>query len=403
MNRTAFHIAKRYILAQKGSQAVSFITRLATIAMMFAVASMFVIISVFSGLENLNKDLIKNLHADITISNAKEGKTIPNIDRVTHLLKSEKEVLYFSKTIEEKVYLTFNNVGEIAYLRGVDSLYTMVNPIHENIFYGKFPSSQTNGYEVLVEGNLDNRLAIPVNTNDSNDGATLFMPKAGKGLIKKESDIFNKEEINVSGVFSGKEQMNNYIIAPIELSEELLELPKRSAYNIVIKLSEQTNPDTFKTNLQKKLGSDFKITTKKEENAAFWKMINTEKLMIYLIFGLVIFITTFNLAGTIIIIQLDKKEQSKTLYFMGFTLKSIRKIYSYTGMMIVFLGIVSGLILGTILCYIQIETNLFKSGDFPFPVEINFQNYIIVSVTALFFGFIISYLFSKIKKSYLEK
>lgn len=402
MNRTAFHIAKRYILAKKGSQAVSFITRLASIAMMFAVASMFVIISVFSGLENLNKNLIKNLHADVTIKNAKEGKTIPEINKVINFLKSQKEISSFSKTIEEKVYLTFNNVGEIAYLRAVDSLYTTVNPIDENIFYGTYPSSK-NKDEVLLEGNLDNRLSIPVGTNESEDYAILFMPKAGKGLIKTESDIFNKKEIYVSGVFSGKEQMNNYIIAPIELAEELLDLPKGSAYNIDIKLKEHANADTFKTKLQKKLGSNIKITTKKEENATFWKMINTEKLMIYLIFGLVIFITTFNLAGAIIIIQLDKKEQSKTLYFMGFPLTNIKRIYFYTGMMIVFLGIVSGLILGTILCYLQIETEFFKSGDFPFPVEINFNNYIIVSLIALFFGFIISYLFSKIKKSDLEK
>jgi lipoprotein-releasing system permease protein len=35
--------------------------------MTVAVAAMFVIISVFSGLENLNKDLISNLHADLTL------------------------------------------------------------------------------------------------------------------------------------------------------------------------------------------------------------------------------------------------------------------------------------------------------------------------------------------------
>jgi lipoprotein-releasing system permease protein len=45
-------------LAKKGSTAVTFITWLAVGAMTVAVAAMFVIISVFSGLEDLNKDLI---------------------------------------------------------------------------------------------------------------------------------------------------------------------------------------------------------------------------------------------------------------------------------------------------------------------------------------------------------
>ena len=100
---TAFYIAKRYLLAEKGSTAVTFITWLAAIAMMVAVAAMFIIISVFSGLEDLNKDIIANLHADITIKN-KAGKVLKNISKVEKTLKEEQKIANFSKIIEEKVY-----------------------------------------------------------------------------------------------------------------------------------------------------------------------------------------------------------------------------------------------------------------------------------------------------------
>ena len=92
---TAFYIARRYLIAKKGSQAVSFITGLAAFAMMVAVAAMFIIISVFSGLEDLNKDFISNLHADLTLKSA-QGKVIPNIQKVTSTLKSENEISHFS-------------------------------------------------------------------------------------------------------------------------------------------------------------------------------------------------------------------------------------------------------------------------------------------------------------------
>src|SRR5690606_37829327 len=99
---------------------------------------------------------------------------------------------------------------------------------------------------------------------------------------------------------------------------------------------------------------------------------------IYLIFALVIFITTFNLAGAIIILQLDKKEQAKSLISLGLNLKSLRNIYFYTGVLIVGFGIISGLLLGTVICYIQIETGIFKAGagtDLAFPVRIRLLNY----------------------------
>ena len=90
-------------MAKKGSTAVTFITWLSAGAMTVAVTAMFVIISVFSGLEDLNKDLISNLHADLTLKSV-SGKTIKNLDKVNKTLSSNKEVSSFSRVIEEKIY-----------------------------------------------------------------------------------------------------------------------------------------------------------------------------------------------------------------------------------------------------------------------------------------------------------
>ncbi|QQQ30351.1 ABC transporter permease [Chryseobacterium indoltheticum] len=400
MKNIAFYIASRYLLSKKGSTAVTFITWLSAVAMSVAVAAMFVIISVFSGLEDFNKTLISNLHADLTIKST-SGKTIKSLQKINSVLKNNKDISSFSRVIEEKTYINYNGKGDVAYLRGVDSAYTKVNPIDKNIFYGSYPSFEYSN-EVIMERSLQNRLGIPVDSNT--DFSTLFMPKPGTGIINKEEDIYNKKEIIISGVFPGNEQLNNYIIAPVELAEELLNLPKNSAYQIVIKLKNPENIDSVKQNLLKALGKDVEIKTKQEENAAFWKMINTEKLFIYLIFALVIFITTFNLAGAIIILQLDKKQQAKSLISLGFPLSHLRMTYFYTGILIVILGVISGLILGTALCYFQIYTELFKAvEDLPFPVKIVGENYLIVAAIASIFGITISWFFSKISKDYITK
>ncbi len=400
MKNTAFYIAQRYLIAKKGSTAVTFITWLAAIAMMVAVAAMFIIISVFSGLEDLNRDMIANLHADLTLKSS-TGKTIPDITKTVDILKKNSNISSFSKTIEEKVYISYGDNGDIATLRGVDSAYISVNPINKDIFYGTYPSFQYSN-EVLMENMLNNRLSIPVGGNA--DHATVLVPKSGTGIINKEEDIFNKKEIFVTGIFPGNGQLDNTIISPIELLQELLNLPKNSAYEIVIKLKNPENADSVKENLQNQLGKNFTITTKKEENAAFWKMINTEKVFIYLIFALVILITTFNLAGAIIILQLDKREQAKSLISLGFPLKNLRNVYFYTGLLIVIFGIISGLVIGSILCIFQWSTGFFQAApNLPFPININLKNYLIVTSFAAFFGIIVSWLFSKLNKINLQK
>lgn len=399
MKSTPFYIASRYLIAKKGSQAVSFITGLAALAMMVAVASMFIIVSVFSGLEDLNKEMIANLHADLTIKSTK-GKVISDLDKKIKILQQEPEIEHFSKIIEEKVYLQYEEVGEIAYLRGVDSIYTQVNPINKSILYGTYPSFQYSN-EVVMEAQLNNRMSIPVGNEEH--FAMLLMPKAGKGMITKEEDIFNKKEVFVTGIFSSNDQLNNYIVAPLELTQNLLNLPKNSAYQIVVKLKNPTQANKIKSNLSEKLGGSVEIKTKAEENSAFWKMINTEKLMIYLIFALVIFITTFNLAGAITILQLDKKEQAKSLISLGFTFTQLRKTYFYTGFLIVSFGVIAGLVLGSIICFIQIQTGIFKASlELPFPVRIQALNYIIVFLTAMLFGLSVSWIFSKINRENLR-
>ena len=383
---------------------MSFITGLAATAMTIAVMAMFIVISIFSGLEELNKELINNIHADLTIK-SKEGKLLKNPEEIISVLEKEPEIKAFSKVIEEKVYLNYNENGEIAYLKGVDSIYTQINPIQKAIIYGEYPSFQYQN-EVVVEGLLNNRLGIPIGGDDDNTTATIFIPKAGEGLINKEEDIFNKEPIFVTGIFAENEQLNNYIIAPIELTQKLLNLPKNSAYQIAIKLNNSEQADAVKRTLLKNLADDsIYINTQMEENEAFWKMINTEKLIIYLIFILVIFITTFNLAGAIIILQLDKKQQAKSLISLGFTFSQLRKTYFYTGALIVCLGVFFGLILGTLTCILQIQTGFFKASvglDLPFPVKITLYNYLIVISSAFFFGLMVSWIFSKVNRHHLS-
>lgn len=394
---TPFYIAKRYLIAKKGNTAVTFITWLAAFAMMAAVASMFIIVSVFSGLEDLNKQMIENVHSDLTIS-SKSGKILKNIDKIEKVLSKNTSIKAYSKVIEEKVYINYNGVGEIGYLRGVDSVYTQVNPIDKRILIGKYPSFQFTN-EALVEVGLDSRLSIPVDTEEN--FAWLFMPKSGTGIISKEEDIFNKKPIYVTGVFTpDNEQLNNYILAPIELSQELLNLPKKTAYQIVIRLHNPNEANAVRKVLQKSLGNEnlYTIKTKEEENAAFWKMINTEKLMIYLIFTLVIFITTFNLAGAIIILQLDKRQQAKSLISLGMSKSSLRKIYFYTGLLIVLFGIIMGLFIGTLLTVVQINTGAFQTNGMPFPVKITMENYLIVTLIAFLLGVGVSWFFSRTDK-----
>ncbi len=60
-------------------------------------------------------------------------------------------------------------------------------------------------------------------------------------------------------------------------------------------------------NFKKNLGADFKVQTKEQLNEVYYKVINTENFVSYLIFTLIVIIALFNVIGAIIMMIIDKK------------------------------------------------------------------------------------------------
>ena len=83
-----------------------------------------------------------------------------------------------------------------------------------------------------------------------------------------------------------------------------------------------------------------KVTIKNrlQLNDALYKMLNTEHVAVYLIFTLILIIALFNIIGSIIMMILDKKKNLKTLYNLGATVKELRRIFYYQGILMTVMG-----------------------------------------------------------------
>ena len=88
------------------------------------------------------------------------------------------------------------------------------------------------------------------------------------------------------------------------------------------------------------------MQTKEQLNEVFYKVINTENFVSYLIFTLIVIIALFNVIGAIIMMIIDKKANLKTLFNLGATIKEIKRIFIIQGFLLTFLGMCIGLLLG---------------------------------------------------------
>jgi lipoprotein-releasing system permease protein len=135
------------------------------------------------------------------------------------------------------------------------------------------------------------------------------------------------------------------------------------------------------------LGPDFKVETREQLNAVFYKMLNTENLASYLIFTLILIIALFNVIGAIIMMILDKRDNLKTLYNLGASIKEIKRIFIFQGFLLTLFGLTVGLSIGIILVLLQKKYSLFMiTQNLAYPVEFTYFNVLTVLVTILVLG-----------------
>ena len=148
------------------------------------------------------------------------------------------------------------------------------------------------------------------------------------------------------------------------------------------------------------MGDEFIVKNRMQQSPFIFKVIQTEKLVVYLIFILIIIITMITLIGAILILINQKKKDIIILHSLGYPISFIRSIFSYLGFLIVFSGFFVGIILGVILCVVQQSIGLVKLntsfGVLPYPIEFNVSDILIISILILGIGFLISIIVSRI-------
>ena len=395
------YIAKRYLFSKTSTNAINIITIIASFGVIVGSLALFIILSGFSGLRSLSYSLLDVSDPDIKITSS-AGKRLLYTKDVQQILENNTSIYAFSKVIEERVFLEYNNKNEIAYIKGVEENYTSITSIDSVLNLGNWLDNEFLKTTVVGNG-ISRKLSLGI--LNYGEPLSIMVPKSGTGFINP-LNAFYKMNVQVVGVYSGTEEFENkYVFVSINDAHNLLHFKENQFTGIEIKLKDNLDPNLFSEQLQEQLGSKFKVQTKQQLNEVFYKVINTENFVSYLIFTLIVIIALFNVIGAIIMMIIDKKSNLKTLFSLGVTIEEIKRIFVYQGFLLTFLGMIIGLSLGILLVFLQKQFGLFMiTKNLPYPVEFRFSNLFIVLGTITVLGLIASKIASsRINKGFIEK
>ncbi|MBO0352768.1 ABC transporter permease [Muricauda ruestringensis] len=382
------YIAKRYLRSKSSQNAVNIINFITFLVIVIGSAALFIVLSAFAGLKTFSLSFSNTFDPDLKASPT-TGKHFSISAEEESALAEIEGLANFSKELEERAYLTYKEKSTIGYIKGVDENYRAVTGVDSTLIFGNWGSDVNNG---VIGIGIYNLLGVPMNNRTAME---VLVPKPGEGSFSQQgfnSKPYDDLALVVSGVYAVEESLDKkYVFAHLPLVQELLQKDSTEVSGINFKLMDNASPDDVRNSINAVLGEKASVLTRREQNTSLYRMLNTENLATYLIFTLVLIIALFNVVGAIIMMILDKQQNSKTLFSLGTTIKELRRIYFIQGLLVTSFGGLIGVALGSLLIGSQLAFGWLKiTPSLAYPVEFNVINLLIVVGTIVVLGVISS-------------
>ena len=390
-----FYIAKRYLFTKSKNKAINYITIIASLGVITGTAALFIVLSGFAGLKAFSLEFTTLTDPDLKLF-PEQSKTFIFSNDQRKKMSQIKGINSFSEIVEDKVLITCDDKFLAVDLKGVDSYYPQ-KTIDSILAYGDWMESDLP--QIVSGWDITNKLGFDI--YDLTKIIRLYAPRPGTGQLLSIREAFKSMKVVNSGIFQINDNLNNSLIfTSIDNAKYLLGISASEVSSVEIITTERANLKQINSELNNLFGSKIVIKDRTQLNGALYKMLNTEQLVVYLIFTLILIIALFNIVGSIVMMILEKKENLKTLFNIGATKRMVQKVFFLHGLLITFFGGLAGLSLGIIVIFVQQYFELvIITPTLPYPVILSWINILISFATIFILGSIASLLASfSIKK-----
>jgi len=367
----SFFVARRYRLSSTKFNTVRLISRFASFVVGVAVCAFFIIQSVFSGLHDFGLSYSSSLDPDLKIRSVNSASFVFT-DSLLGQIEKIEGVGRVAPVFSQEVVLRFKQQNKLVTLLGVDDRFDKLFTVSDQIPVGRMVSDS--GEEVLL--GYGTAIELGAGLYDYDGFVECLLPKQGAINPLDPNPFVSQWATNV-GLFQISEEVDyGYAFAPIRFVRNLTNASANRYTEINTSLFKGTKNDVVIDNIEGLLGPGFEVVKKEALNPALYRMLQTERIAIYLILSLVLIVALFNVVGAVVMMVLDKREQLQTLHGIGSPLGEIRNIFFYQGMLLSGIGGAFGLLTGIGVVLVQSvgEYILVPGTQLPYPVTFSFGN-----------------------------
>ncbi|WP_277232993.1 FtsX-like permease family protein [Phocaeicola salanitronis] len=389
-----FYIARRYLFSKKSHNAINVISAISVCGVALATLALVCTLSVFNGFQDLVASFFTAFDPELKIT-AVRGKVFDGQDPRVLALKQMPEVAVYSESLEDNAMVQYQGRQAMAVIKGVEDNFDRLTPI-DSILFGR--GSLTLHDEVADYAIPGIQLLSALGSGIRFlDPLEIYAPKRGaKVNVANPSAAFVSGNLFSSGLVFAVNQEKydaSYILTSLAFARRLFQYDTEVS-SVNLRLKPDADIDAVKRKLQDRLGEEFRVQDRYEQQADTYRIMRVEKLISYLFLTFILVIACFNVIGSLSMLIIDKREDVVTLRNLGADDNQIVRIFLFEGRMISFFGAFIGVVSGLLLCWIQQTFGLIRlgsSGSFvvdAYPVSVEAMDVIIVFITVLLVGFL---------------
>ena len=390
-------VAQRYLFSKKSHNAINIITLVSMCGVAIGTMALVCVMSVLNGFEGLVNGTFVAFDPDLRIEST-EGRTFSVDNEAFNHIRHAKSVQTFSEVLQSNALVATNGRQAPAELRGVAKNYAEVSDISALIIDGKFSIEQGAVAGVGLSNTLGMTYDAPIE---------IYLPKRQARVnLARLDNAFYRQEIYLAGVFaSGQEKCDDAVLfVPIELAQTLCDYESNEVSSVEIRLHANADVAQVQSDFEKWLGDDFTVKNRYEQQADFYRILQIEKWITFLILAFILLIATCNIIGSLSMLMINKRGDIALFDALGAPTTQVRRLFLFEGWMIAIYGAVVGVVLGVIVCAVQQHFGIISMGSGyvveQYPVEVRWSDVLAIFGTVVALGFVLAaYPASVIKKA----
>jgi lipoprotein-releasing system permease protein len=334
-------VGLRYTRAKRRNHFISFISATSMAGIALGVAALIVVLSVMNGFQKELRARILGVASHVQISGA--NNQLNDWQAVAKSAAQEPRVLAAAPFVNAQGMLTAGQAVRGAVVRGIlPELEDKVAEIGQHMRAGRLDALKPGEFGIVLGSELARALGSQLG-----DKVALIAPQ---GLVTPAGVIPRMKQFTIVGLFEVGmfEYDAGLALVHLEDAQKLYQMGD-AVSGVRLRLDDLFAARSVARDLMARASSDLYATDWTRSHANFFRAVEIEKRVMFIILLLIVAVAAFNIVSTLVMLVTDKQSDIAILRTLGASPGSVVQIFMVQGVLIGVIGTIAGVVLGVLL------------------------------------------------------